>query len=220
MIADRNLQPGTQLIAKYKGAEHRALVGPAGGIVLEDHRTASSVSQAASLITGTSVNGWKFWTVAGAAPVVSPPEQTEAPTPPSPARPHRGGQATWWCLSCQAENNEPFRTCHKCGTPNGADVPVVVDETPAPRAKRRSRRDAHRAELAAPAIAGPTNGHAPATTVLRGQGYASANICSECGGILMPKGGEYHERTWPEGPVCCACRAKINGRPCAMMEAR
>lgn len=50
---------GTALRATYKGKEHFGSIKD-GGIVV-DGKPASSLSNAATLVTGNNVDGWKFW---------------------------------------------------------------------------------------------------------------------------------------------------------------
>jgi rubrerythrin len=70
-ITNRNLQPGTRLEAKYRGQSHEARVCQDGVIELIAPRPAGaqqyfkSLSKAANAITGNSVNGWRFWSIAG-----------------------------------------------------------------------------------------------------------------------------------------------------------
>ena len=72
-IENRNLKPGTVLVAVYpsrgpKRKEHRCEVvaGEEGrvGYRLKDGREFTSPSAAASAVMGgTACNGWRFWTV-------------------------------------------------------------------------------------------------------------------------------------------------------------
>jgi hypothetical protein len=73
MITNRNLSPGTHLVAKYRGQDHHALILDAGDVFLQREiedttpiaqRTYKSLSKAANAITGNSVNGWRFWSLA------------------------------------------------------------------------------------------------------------------------------------------------------------
>jgi Protein of unknown function (DUF2924) len=50
---------GTELRARYKGVMHRARI-ERGALILNGKR-AGSPSEAARTITGTNVNGWRFW---------------------------------------------------------------------------------------------------------------------------------------------------------------
>jgi hypothetical protein len=55
-----HLPDGTRLRARYKGALHQAVI--VGGCwVDEEGKEHSSPSAAATSITGTNVNGWRFW---------------------------------------------------------------------------------------------------------------------------------------------------------------
>ncbi len=63
------LEPGTRLVARYKGAEHQAEVvaGEDGKVrvQLADGREFKSPSAAGSAVMGgTACNGWRFWSVA------------------------------------------------------------------------------------------------------------------------------------------------------------
>ncbi len=69
MIEDRELKPGTVLVARHKGKEHRCEVvaGKEGRVRyrLADGREFSSPSSAGSAVMGgTACNGWRFWSVA------------------------------------------------------------------------------------------------------------------------------------------------------------
>lgn len=78
MITDRNLKPTTLLKAEYKKATYLAEIKSyqdEKNLTLEilegstelAGRQFSSLSKAAMAITGNSVNGWRFWTVAAEA---------------------------------------------------------------------------------------------------------------------------------------------------------
>jgi hypothetical protein len=68
-IEDRNLKPGTTLVARYKGQEHTAeVVKTEDGIRyrLADGSEFKSPSSAGSAVMGgNACNGWRFWSVAG-----------------------------------------------------------------------------------------------------------------------------------------------------------
>ena len=73
-IENRNLEPGTKLIAKYKKEEYRAevIAGEEGKVRyrLADGREFKSPSSASTAITGKACNGWAFWSVdSGEVPV-------------------------------------------------------------------------------------------------------------------------------------------------------
>ena len=76
-IENRNLEPGTKLLATYKKETYRAevIAGEEGKVMyrLEDGREFKSPSSAGTAITSKACNGWKFWSVdTGAAPDGSP----------------------------------------------------------------------------------------------------------------------------------------------------
>ncbi len=68
-IEDRNLKPGTKLVARYKSQEHMAeVVETEEGVRyrLEDGREFKSPSSAGSTVMGGSAcNGWRFWSLEG-----------------------------------------------------------------------------------------------------------------------------------------------------------
>ena len=81
-IENRDLEPGTKLIAKYKKEEYRAEVigGEEGkvGYKLADGREFKSLSSAGTAITSKACNGWAFWSIEtgdGNPPVEGPPEE-------------------------------------------------------------------------------------------------------------------------------------------------
>ena len=76
-IENRELEPGTKLIAKYKKEEYRAEVvaGEEGKVKykLADGKEFKSLSSAGTAITGKPSNGWAFWSVE--TEEESPPEE-------------------------------------------------------------------------------------------------------------------------------------------------
>ena len=88
-IADRNLKPGTVLVARYKGEEHRAeVVKTKEGLryKLKDGREFKSPSTAGATVKGggKTCDGWEFWSVEG-APAVRPRAQRKAADEPAKA---------------------------------------------------------------------------------------------------------------------------------------
>jgi hypothetical protein len=84
-IEDRNLKPGTTLVARYRKKEYRAdvVAGKEGKVVyrLTDGREFTSPSAAGSAVMGgTACNGWRFWTPEGAEGA------TKASTTPTAAK--------------------------------------------------------------------------------------------------------------------------------------
>ena len=81
-IEDRNLEPGTRLVANYKKRPYVCSVEKEGDslvYVLEDgtrHKSPSSAGM--KVMGGKAVNGWKFWSLEG--------EEKPAPAPEAPAR--------------------------------------------------------------------------------------------------------------------------------------
>jgi rubrerythrin len=71
-ITNRNLTAGTRLEAKYRGQHYEAEVGTGADFYTLtaaperdlQGRHFKSLSKAANAITGNSVNGWRFWSLA------------------------------------------------------------------------------------------------------------------------------------------------------------
>ncbi len=131
-IENRNLPPGTALTATYKKQVYTCeVVKTDDGIAyrLADGRTFKSLSSAGNAVTGGSVNGWRFWSVAGEeerGTENSPPATKSRGSDPKPttARQLRKlpnqkgvpeGQARWYCSACQkafmTETASPPEAC-------------------------------------------------------------------------------------------------------------
>ena len=130
-IENRELEPGTKLVAKYKKEEHRAEVvaGEEGKVKyrLADGRQFKSPSSAGTAITGKACNGWAFWSIeSGSAQTGSEesenseamaedPENTETPEQTSAAGFRRvpnqkgveEGQIRLYCDACQKSFTAP-----------------------------------------------------------------------------------------------------------------
>ena len=104
-IEDRNLKPGTTLVARYKKQEHRAEVveGEKGNVLykLEDGREFTSPSAAGSAVMGgVACNGWRFWSVEGA----EEPKATKAkPKAKAKAEPKAKAEEPVTCGDCGQE---------------------------------------------------------------------------------------------------------------------
>jgi hypothetical protein len=110
-ITDRNLQPGTKLVARYHKQRFccEVVAGEDGKLHyrLEDGREYKSPSAAGMAVTGKSCNGWAFWSV-----------ETAEPAPTS------GDQ--------QIENPES----QTAGTGNQVPGDAIIKQTPSPGKKR------------------------------------------------------------------------------------
>ena len=73
-LTNRNLEPGTVLVARYKGTEHRCevMAGKEEGkprYRLPDGREFTSPSAAGKAVMGgVACNGWRFWSLEGELP--------------------------------------------------------------------------------------------------------------------------------------------------------
>ena len=98
-ISDRKMDPGTRLIGKHKRQEHSAevIAGEDGKtrFRLADGREFKSPSAAGKAVTGIACNGWRFWSLAEAKPVMAAADGGESPTSghtsPDTARKGKGG---------------------------------------------------------------------------------------------------------------------------------
>jgi hypothetical protein len=86
-ITNRNLEPGTRLIANFKKQIYHALVvaGPEGKVLYQlvpyDGKEFRSPSSLGTAVTGKSCNGWTFWSVETSAPEAKQPPAAEGETP-------------------------------------------------------------------------------------------------------------------------------------------
>ncbi|MGE0227607.1 MAG: hypothetical protein AB7I38_02640 [Dehalococcoidia bacterium] len=83
------LEPGTVLVARYRGAEHRAEVfrdeEGKTRYRLQDGREFKSPSSAGSAVMGgVACNGWRFWSLQGDEPAGDPPKPVKASKPRKP----------------------------------------------------------------------------------------------------------------------------------------
>ena len=123
VIENRNLSPGTRLVATYRKAHHACIVsaGEDGKTVftLEDGKSFKSPSAAASAImAGMAANGWRWWSVEGEAPAAVPATTKKPAKAPKPAKAKTSGGKTirrtpnqkgvpeggvrWFCDSCMS----------------------------------------------------------------------------------------------------------------------
>ena len=83
-IENRNLEPGTKLVATYKKEIYHALVvASAEGKVLyqlspNDGKEYKSPSSLGTAVTGKACNGWAFWSV-DTSPAAEEPTEPDAP---------------------------------------------------------------------------------------------------------------------------------------------
>src|SRR5919106_584440 len=86
-IQNRNLTPGTRLVAHYKKEAHHALVvaSTEGKVLYQlspyDGREFKSPSSLGTAVTGKACNGWTFWSVDTSDTAVEAPRAT-AQEPP------------------------------------------------------------------------------------------------------------------------------------------
>ncbi len=114
-IKDRNLKPGTRLIARYhKQAYTCEVVEGEGGKVhysLPDGREFKSASAAGTAVTGQSCNGWAFWSLEMSEDTPQQQEVIEDTEPTGEVTtgiyklPNQKGapegQTRWYCRACK-----------------------------------------------------------------------------------------------------------------------
>jgi rubrerythrin len=130
-IENRNLSPGTVLVATYKKAAHTCEVVEREGKTLYEYagKTYTSPSAAGSAVMGgVSCNGWRFWSVEGTEPAPKPAKATETATRTENGKkllrqikrvPNQKGVAEgstkWFCSACMngfvAEGKSTPETC-------------------------------------------------------------------------------------------------------------
>jgi Restriction Enzyme Adenine Methylase Associated len=146
-IDNRELSPGTRLVASYKGKTHICqVVSTPEGVTrfqLEDGRMFNSPSSAGkAVMNGISCNGWRFWSLAGeaGAAIVSPARPSNAKATPKPKGVKRvqqikrlriqkeapEGQTHWFCSACQKGFFRP--TGEEPATCNEGHPGMVDDE--------------------------------------------------------------------------------------------
>jgi hypothetical protein len=137
-IEDRNLKPGTNLVATYKKQEFTCgVVKTKDGVAyrLADGQEFKSLSSAGSAIMGgNACNGWRFWSLEGEAKPKSSGAPAKAPKAEQTIKPMKGDPTRFWCSACMdsfpvAEGETP-PACPQGHT----NAPV---ETPAPKAAKK-----------------------------------------------------------------------------------
>ena len=116
-ITDRNLKPGTRLVATHKKNRYFAKIDEQGRAILQAESegplpvewTYKSLSAAGQAITGNSVNGWRFWSVEGDETPETLPKPKPAPKKKANGKmlfriPNQKGamegMARWFCNGC------------------------------------------------------------------------------------------------------------------------
>jgi hypothetical protein len=130
LVPGQALSVGTELVARYKGAEHSARVvegrasseSPSRPLITVDgfpygYRSLSEAARA--VCGGTSVNGWRFWRLAAAgaaAPVKRGPGRPRKVREPVAADP--GGNTAETCAGSVGDEPMPSGerlVCDTCG---------------------------------------------------------------------------------------------------------
>ncbi len=144
------LEPGTKLVARYKGQVHEAeVVQTEKGLRyrLADGREFKSLSSAGSAVMGgTACNGWRFWTVEGQEPLAKSTKAPKAKTAKAPKKAKKvtaferlendalNGQATFYCTACADAFTAPA-TVEPIGCPKGHSAKEQMAARPASSAQ-------------------------------------------------------------------------------------
>jgi hypothetical protein len=130
-IEDRNVSPGTMLVARYKGQDRTCeAVKTEEGLRyrLDDgteHRSPSSAGRAA--MGGIACNGWRFWSVQGEEPVrreaVTKPAKSSKPK--NAATKKRGGKKGKGKAVRTAARSDAYG-CGACGATFGTQKLAVA----------------------------------------------------------------------------------------------
>jgi hypothetical protein len=105
-IGDRNLKPGTRLVATYKKQDCSCeVVKTKDGIVyrLPDKQEFKSLSSAGSAVMGGSAcNGWRFWSLEGATKPKADTPKASAKTAKAELaiKPMKDDPTKFWCSAC------------------------------------------------------------------------------------------------------------------------
>ncbi len=92
-IKNRNLKPGTKLVAKYKKETYHGFVstGENGKVLYQltpsDGKEYKSPSSLGTAVTGKACNGWSFWSVDAEAESEPDPATEQEANPQPPAAP-------------------------------------------------------------------------------------------------------------------------------------
>ena len=115
-IEKTELAAGLVLAGRYKGQEHRVLVlgtKPDLSFELDGATVYKSLSSAAKAAMGggsASVNGWRFFSIAGSEPTTKPAPERKTKAATSRTVPQikkrrkqdgcAEGEVSWWCSAC------------------------------------------------------------------------------------------------------------------------
>ncbi|MGB2694775.1 MAG: hypothetical protein WBD55_06250 [Dehalococcoidia bacterium] len=135
-IEDRNLKPGTVLVARYKKQDHpcEVVAGEEGKVRyrLKGGREYDSPSAAGSAVMGgTACNGWRFWSVEGSEPKASRKDAATKATPKTAAKKTTARKAS--AKKTATKKARPkAKSAAKVGNPNGAKAqePEAPTEKP------------------------------------------------------------------------------------------
>lgn len=133
-IENRNLEPGTRLVANYKKQRYVCTVEQEGDdlrYVLEDGTTHKSPSSAGmKVMGGKAVNGWKFWSLEGDEKPAA--AGSDAPEKAAPAKAKKGKRAIYKAPNQQgiAQGKTRFFcvACMKSFIHDGTDEPQACPE--------------------------------------------------------------------------------------------
>ena len=147
-IEDRNLKPGTRLVARYKKQDFTCeVVKTKDGVIyrLADGQEFKSLSSAGSAVMGGSAcNGWRFWSLEGEAKPKNSAAPAEAPKAEQTIKPMKGAEGRFFCSACQdafaSEESDP--ACPKGHSNAQAEEPPTEVAKPAKKASAKQTKKA------------------------------------------------------------------------------
>jgi hypothetical protein len=190
MITNRNLSPGTRLVAKYRGQDHHALILDAGDVFLQREiedttpiadRTYKSLSKAANAITGNSVNGWRFWSIAEIQPPTDEEEEAWQLGPNDAPGLEDEPRTCAFCGAQMAEGDDPNECSHAEGQGGAAGT---IGNEPAPKLLRNIKRTAN--QLGIPASEVRFFCRACCKSFLSPENGTGPEACPEGHPVMMP----------------------------------
>jgi hypothetical protein len=144
-IEDRNLKPGTRLVARYKKQDFTCeVVKTKDGVLyrLADGQEFKSLSSAGSAVmNGSACNGWRFWSLEGDLKPKPEPRQAKTAKTELTIKPMKDDATRFWCSACMdsfpvTEGKTPT-ACPKGHTNEAAEAPGPKTAKKAP-AKRKA----------------------------------------------------------------------------------
>lgn len=153
-IEDRNLKPGTKLVARYKKQDFTCeVVKTKDGTVyrLTDGQDFKSLSSAGSAVMGGSAcNGWRFWSLEGDLKPKADAPAARAQKSALTIKPMKGDPTRYWCSACMdgfpVSEGETPTACPQGHTSEPAEATAKSTTKTKPAKKAPAKRKAAKAK--------------------------------------------------------------------------